>query len=73
METGEVESTLTGHSDYVNAIAVTPDGKTVISGSDDNTIKIWNLETGRKKFTFKGHSDWVNAIAIAPDGKTLIS
>ncbi|MFM6729040.1 MAG: WD40 repeat domain-containing protein, partial [Dolichospermum sp.] len=48
-------------------------GQTVNSGSDDNTIKIWNLETGRKKFTIKGHIDWVNAIAIAPDGKTLIS
>ncbi|MFM6250064.1 MAG: WD40 repeat domain-containing protein, partial [Dolichospermum sp.] len=65
--------TLTGHSYLVNAIALTPDGKTVISGSLDTTIKIWDLETGEEKFTLKGHSSWVNAIALTPDGKTVIS
>ncbi|MFM6255198.1 MAG: WD40 repeat domain-containing protein, partial [Dolichospermum sp.] len=73
METGEEKFTLKGHSNSVNAIAVTPDGKTVISGSSDNTIKIWDLETGEEKLTFKGHSSWVTAIAVTPDGKTVIS
>ncbi|MFM6843266.1 MAG: WD40 repeat domain-containing protein [Dolichospermum sp.] len=54
-------------------MAVTPDGKTVISGSDDQTIKIWDLGTGEEKLTFKGHSNSVNAIAVTPDGQTLIS
>ncbi|MFM7369452.1 MAG: WD40 repeat domain-containing protein, partial [Sphaerospermopsis kisseleviana] len=54
-------------------LAVTPDGKTVISGSGDSTIKIWDVVTGSEKFTFEGHSSWVNAIAVTPDGKTLIS
>ena len=65
--------TLSGHSDYVNTVAITPDGKTVISGSDDKTIKIWDLETGTENFTLQGHSDLVNAIALTPDGKTVIS
>ncbi|MDB9401939.1 hypothetical protein PN459_18455, partial [Microcystis aeruginosa CS-567/02-A1] len=65
--------TLTGHSDSVNAIALTPDGKTVISGSRDKTIKIWDVETGAEKFTLTGHSYSVNAIALTPDGKTVIS
>ncbi|MFM5946390.1 MAG: WD40 repeat domain-containing protein, partial [Dolichospermum sp.] len=65
--------TLTGHSYLVRAIALTPDGKTVISGSNDETIKIWDLETGEEKLTFKGHSSWVTAIAVTPDGKTVIS
>ncbi|OBQ14176.1 WD40 repeat domain-containing protein, partial [Anabaena sp. AL09] len=43
---GGLIHTLKGHSGWVNAIALTPDGKTVISGSSDNTIKIWDLVTG---------------------------
>ena len=65
--------TLSGHSSSVNAIALTPDGKNVISGSLDKTIKIWDLVTGQEKFTLEGHSDSVNAIAVTPDAKTLIS
>ncbi|MFM6672699.1 MAG: WD40 repeat domain-containing protein, partial [Dolichospermum sp.] len=61
------------HSDSVTAIAFTPDGKTVISGSSDKTIKVWDLETGQEKFTLLGHSHWVRAIAVTPDGKTAIS
>ncbi|OBQ04538.1 MAG: hypothetical protein AN482_17800 [Anabaena sp. LE011-02] len=65
--------TLKGHSYSVNSIAVTPDGKTVISGSNDGTIKIWDLGTGTEKFTLSGHSSLVNVIAVTPDGKTVIS
>ena len=65
--------TLKDHSESVTAIAVTPDGKTVISGSSDRTIKIWNLETGTEKDTLKGHSESVYAIAVTPDGQTVIS
>ncbi|MDB9537281.1 WD40 repeat domain-containing protein, partial [Dolichospermum planctonicum CS-1226] len=70
---GGLIRTLEGHDYPVNAIALTPDGKTVISGSGDNTIKIWDLGTGQEKFTFPGHSSSVNAIALTPDGKTVIS
>jgi WD40 repeat protein len=65
--------TLSGHSSRVNAIALTPDGKTVISGSRDNTIKIWDLDTGTEKFTLQGHRNSVRAISVTPDGKTVIS
>ncbi|MBD2538676.1 WD40 repeat domain-containing protein [Coleofasciculus sp. FACHB-SPT36] len=65
--------TLTGHSHSVNAVAVTPDGKLAISGSGDNTLKIWNLATGKLLRTLTGHSLWVNAVAVAPDGKLAIS
>ena len=72
---GRLIRTLEGHSNSVNALALTPDGKTVISGSSDNTIKIWDLGmgTGTEKFTFKGHSNSVNALALTPDGKNVIS
>jgi serine/threonine protein kinase len=66
-------STLTGHNGEVNAIAFSPDGKKIASGSDDRTIKIWSLNSRRKLRTLKGHSDWVYTVAISPNGRTLSS
>ncbi|MEY3403240.1 MAG: hypothetical protein RLZZ86_2856, partial [Cyanobacteriota bacterium] len=45
---------------------MSPDGKTVISGSDDHTLKLWDLQTGKEIHTFKGHEDWVTTLAISP-------
>ncbi|MFM6307975.1 MAG: WD40 repeat domain-containing protein, partial [Dolichospermum sp.] len=73
LEIGQEKLTLKAHSDWVRAIAITPDGKTVISGSDDTTIKAWDLVTGQEKLTFEGHNNYVTAVAITPDGKTVIS
>ncbi len=70
---GSLLRTLTGHSNRVNALAVTPDGKQVISASDDKTLKVWNLETFQEVSTLTGHSDWVYALAVTPDGKQVIS
>ncbi|QHG17634.1 hypothetical protein A6V25_12855 [Nostoc sp. ATCC 53789] len=65
--------TLKGHSDWVKAVAVTPNGQQVISASYDNTLKVWNLATGEEQFTLNGHSHWVNAVAVTPNGQQVIS
>ncbi len=65
--------TLSGHSSFVNSLAISPDGKILASGSWDKTIKIWNLETGEFIGTLTGHSDRVNSVAISGDGKMLAS
>ncbi|WP_414587981.1 WD40 repeat domain-containing protein, partial [Scytonema sp. PCC 10023] len=70
---GPLLRTLTGHSDSVNAVAVTPDGKRVISASLDSTLKVWDLADGKEVFTLTGHSDSVRAVAVTPDGKRVIS
>ena len=41
----EQERTLTGHSHYVNSVAYSPDGKHLVSGSHDNTVKVWDAQT----------------------------
>ncbi|MEG4579789.1 hypothetical protein QUA71_09290, partial [Microcoleus sp. MON1_C5] len=65
--------TLVGHTQSVYAVAITPDGKTAISASSDNTLKIWDTETGTEVRTLTGHTSGVYAVAIAADGKTAIS
>ncbi|MBN3939275.1 MAG: hypothetical protein HWQ40_04810, partial [Nostoc sp. NMS9] len=70
---GSLLLTLSGHSHRVRAVALTPDGKKVISASSDKTLKLWNLETGEDERTFKGHRHRVTAVALTPDGKKVIS
>ncbi|MFH7027078.1 MAG: WD40 repeat domain-containing protein [Heteroscytonema crispum UTEX LB 1556] len=57
----------------MNAIAFSPDGKKIATGSDDKTVKIWKLETGEEPATLKAHFGGVYAVAFNPDGKTLVS
>ena len=65
--------TLEGHSRTVNSVAYSPNGKRIISGSDDRTIKIWDANTGECLQTLKGHSDYVKSVAYSPDGTKIIS
>ncbi|CEJ62505.1 hypothetical protein PMG11_11002 [Penicillium brasilianum] len=62
-----------GHSDKVKAVAFSPSGKRIASGSHDETIKIWDARTGDLEKTLAGHSDWVYAVAFSPDGKHIVS
>jgi WD40 repeat protein len=65
--------TLKGHSAAVFAVAFSPDGKTVVSGSGDGTLRVWDIASGVSLHTLKGHSDVVYAVAFSPDGKTVVS
>ncbi|HEY9633193.1 MAG TPA: WD40 repeat domain-containing serine/threonine-protein kinase [Coleofasciculaceae cyanobacterium] len=66
-------NTLTGHSDIVRSIAISPDGQTIVSGSNDQTIKIWQLSSGILRRTLSGHTSWISTVAISPDGQTVVS
>ena len=61
----------TGHGGQINALAFSPDGKHLLSGSDDKTAKLWDIATGREIRTFGGHESQVLAVAFSPDGKTI--
>ncbi|MEL6559290.1 MAG: caspase family protein [Bacteroidota bacterium] len=62
-----------GHSDVINKILYAPNGKHLITCSDDYTIKIWEIASGKEMRTLLGHSKPVNEIAISPDGSQLVS
>lgn len=61
------------HSGFVDSLAVTPDGQKLISGSWDDTIKIWDLHKEELINTLKDHTSDVECVAITPDGQTLVS
>lgn len=66
-------STLSGHAWAVLTVAFSPDGQILATGSDDNTIKLWEVNTGQLISTLVGHSWSVVAVAFTADGETLLS
>ena len=72
-ETGQEIDLLTGHRDIVLCVSFSPDGKTLASGSRDNTVRLWDTNTGQHKKALTGHTDWVFSVSFSPDGKTLAS
>ena len=70
---GTVRRTQENYVWDVNSIAFSTDGKTLASGSVDNTIKLWDAETGERLHTFRGHKEDIETVAFAPDSKTLAS
>ena len=69
----EIDLLLTGHTGAVTAVAFAPDGTTLISASDDRTIRLWEVSTGQLRATLnlKGHTGDIWSVAFAPDGRTL--
>ena len=72
-ETGQEIDLLTGHRGLVLCVSFSPDGKTLASGSRDNTVRLWDTNTGQHKKTLTGHTGWVYSVSFSPDGKTLAS
>jgi WD40 repeat protein len=58
---------------FVNSIAFSPDGKTLVSGSFDNSIALWDVASGSRRGSLSGHSSSVNSVAFSRDGKTIAS
>jgi WD40 repeat protein len=70
---GKEIKSLKGHSDEITSIAVDQAGKTLYSGSKDNTIIVWDIDAGKPKETIKAHTKAVMAVALSKDGSKLAS
>lgn len=62
-----------GHADQVNGVAWSPDGKQIVSVSNDTSAQVWAAASGDHLFTYLGHADRVNGVAWSPDGKRIAS
>ena len=65
--------TLEGHTDSVESVSYSSDGRTIASASWDGTVKLWNVESGDIIFTLEGHTGGADALSFSPDGRTLAS
>ncbi len=70
---GTVLLTYRGHSGSADAMAWSPDGRRIASGSSDETVQVWNAADGSHVYTYRGHSDFVKAVAWSPDGTRIAS
>ena len=63
----------TGHGANISALAFSPDGKYLVSASEDSTLKLWNPDTGAEIRTLHGHSNIVTSLALSADGTQIAS
>ena len=61
-----------GHTLAVNSVAFSPGGKRALSVSDDNMVRLWDVETGTVLHSFEGHTGAVFSVAFSPDGKRAV-
>ena len=73
IQTREALALLTGHTGRINSISFSPDGKTLTSGSSDNTVRLWDMATRTEIGRLEGHTAAVNSVSFSPDGRTLAS
>jgi WD40 repeat protein len=70
-KSGQIQAVLRGHQNGVLALAFSPDGRTLATGSWDHTARLWDAITGQPRAVLSGHRGAIATLAFSPDGRTL--
>jgi WD40 repeat protein len=62
-----------GHTDYVNCVALSPDGRFAASGSNDKSVRLWDIRTGREVWKNPEFRHMLRAVSFSPDGRKVFS
>ena len=70
---GQLGCMMSGHGARIRRLAVTPDGRQIISGDDWGCLKVWDLASGSQMRAVLAHDVSIYALAVTPDGRQVIS
>jgi hypothetical protein len=71
VDTGQLLRDFVDGAGHSHDIAVSPDGRTLATGSEDQTAHLWEVATGKERLRLSGHQSSVDAVAFSPDGEVL--
>jgi WD40 repeat protein len=73
LDTHKIIAELKGHEAAITDVAFAPDGKLLVSASDDGSVRLWDVSAQQARAVLREHQGRVQAVAYAPDGRTLVS
>ena len=73
LESGRELRRFEGHADLIWSVALSPNGRRALSGSEDHTVRLWEVGSGRELFRLRGHTGWAWSVAFSPDGRRALS
>jgi predicted NACHT family NTPase len=72
-DSGRLVRRFTGHTGWVSSVCTGRNGRVVLSGGADGTLRLWSTLSGRCLRTLKGHAEWVTSVGLSADGRVALS
>lgn len=69
--TGRERGEFVGHTERATCVAFSPDGRMLVTGSIDRTVRLWEVASGKERKVYRGHEGAVESVAFAPDGRSI--